>query len=180
VWSKRLNYAQDDRTEAITAHGSSIYVAIHTFDVPDDESYARLVKLNTSGVAQWAKFLGVADAHEGYVSSRYDNVSADSSGAYAGSTAVTNYDDPFDPSYDRQAYAVAKLATNGSLVWELGSLDDPYDDVDKRIYGSLNAVVARGSGDVYIAGTVGAGVSRSNDAFLKRLNVSTGGTVWYR
>lgn len=178
VWSKRLNYAQDDRSKAITAHGSSIYVAIDTFDVPDDESYARLIKLNTSGAAQWVKFLGVSDAYEGYISGRDDNVSADSSGVYVASTAVTNFDDPHDPSYNRQAYAVAKFGANGSFVWELGSLDDPYDDADERIYGSLSAVVARGSGDVYIAGAVNGGASRSSDAFLKHLNASKGSVVW--
>lgn len=181
VWSKRLNYAQDDRLVAITAHGSSVYVAIETFDVGDDESYVQLVKLNTSGVAQWIRFLGVAWAYDGYLHSRFDTVSADSSGVYVATTATINYDDPSDPSYDRRAYAATKFAADGSHVWDHGSLDDNYDGTpDERLYGSLNAVVARGGGDVYIAGTLGAGVSRSNDAFLKRLNASTGTTVWNR
>lgn len=180
VWSKKLNYAQTDQAVAITAHGSSVYLVVHTFDVPDDESYSQLVKLNASGVAQWSKFLGVASAYEEYISSRSDSVSADSSGVYAASTALTNFDDPFDSSHDRQAYAVAKFAPDGSFLWEVGSLDydGGGDEPDRRIYGALSAVVARGSGDVYIAGTVGGGAGRSSDAFLKRLNAVTGRTVW--
>lgn len=181
VWSKQLNYAQRDSGESITAYGSSVYVAIHTFDVPDDEHYVQLVKLNTSGTAQWIKFLGVADAYEEYLRGRSDTVSADSSGVYVASTAIINYVDHFDLSYDRQAYSAAKFATDGSPVWELGSLSSDRGDVpEERLYGFLNAVVARGGSDVYIAGNVNAGVSRSNDAFLKRLNASTGGTVWNR
>ena len=179
VWSKKLNYAETDRVEAITAHGSSVYLVVHTFDVPDDESYSQLVKLNASGVAQWSKPLGVASAYEQYISSRSDSVSADSSGVYAASTAITNFDDPHDSSYDRQAYAVAKFAPDGSFLWEVGSLDydGGGDEPDRRVYGALSAVVARG-GDVYIAGTVGGGAGRGSDAFLKRLDAVTGRTVW--
>jgi hypothetical protein len=180
VWSEKLNYAETDRVEAITAHGSSVYLVVHTFDVPDDESYSQLVKLNASGVAQWSKSLGVASAYEQYISSRSDSVSADSSGVYAASTAITNFDDPHDSSYDRQAYAVAKFAPDGSFLWEVGSLDydGGGDEPDRRIYGALSAVVARGGGDVYIAGTVGGGAGGGSDAFLKRLDAVTGRTVW--
>lgn len=181
VWSKQVSLAQDDRLEAITAYGSSIYLVEESFDVPDDESYTQLVKLNTSGVAQWIKFLGVSWSYDGYLHSRSDTVSADSSGVYVASTATINYDDPSDPSYDRRAYAATKFAADGSHVWDYGSLDHNYDGTpDERLYGSLNAVVARGGSDVYIAGTVNGGASRGAEAFLKRLNASTGNTVWER
>ena len=179
VWSKQVNLAQSEGVEDIVAYGSSIYLVEQTFDVPDDDSYTRLVKLNTSGVVQWDRYVGAAETYDGYISSRNDHVSADSSGAYVGSTAVTNFGDPRDPAGNRQAYEVKKYATNGSAVWEYGTLVSNYDGTDKRVSGSLNAVLARGSGDVYVAGAGGA-AGRGTEAFLKRLNATTGRSVWQR
>lgn len=186
VWIKRLSLAQRNTFQAIFAHGSSVYLVEQTFDVPDDESYTHLVKLNTSGVIQWERNVGVADAYEEYIWGRSDNVSADSSGAYVASTAITNtnFGDPNDPNdaaYDRQAYEVTKYAADGSVAWQLGSFyADDETGTDKRIFGSVSGVLARSGGELYIAGSVGGGAGRSNDAYLKRLNTATGTTVWQR
>ncbi len=180
VWIKRLSLALDDRLEALTAYGSSVYLVEQTFDVPDDESYTHLVKLNTSGVIQWERNVGVADAYEEYITGRSDNVSADSSGAYVASTATTNFGDPNDPAGNRQAYEVTKYATNGSPVWQLGSFyADDETGTDQRIFGSVSGVLARGGGELYVAGTVGS-AGRGTEAYLKRLNAATGTTVWQR
>ena len=180
VWSKQLSLAQWNSVEDIMGYGSSLYLVEQTFDVPDDDSYTRLVKLNTSGVVQWDRYVGAAETYDGYIYDRRDHVSADSSGAYVASTAMTNFGDPRDPTGNRRAYEVTKYAANGSDVWKYGTLVSNHDGTDRRVSGFLNAVLARGSGDVYVAGAAGGAAGRGSEALLKRLNASTGRSVWQR
>lgn len=175
VWSKHLNYAQDDSALAITAHGSDVYVLKNRFDVPDDESYTELVKLDVTGTVKWVKFLGVFYSNDD-LSSTYTAVSADGSGVYAATT--THYFRPDDPDYSyddndnpSDAYRVSKFRADGSADWDVGL---PADAIDRTV----NAILARGNGDLYIAGAANLGGNRGYDAFVKRLDAATGSTVW--
>jgi hypothetical protein len=175
VWSKQLSYDDEDKVKAITAYGSSIYLAMERYTAYDDDSSTYLVKLNSSGIAQWDKYISGASIYSP-PASIYTDLSADGSGVYTASTEQWFlHDDPRPPTH-----SVAKFDTNGSLVWRVGAIFDYDGAVGKFIKGSLGGIVARGSGGVYVAGAMDDGASGDSEALLKRLDATTGSTVWQR
>lgn len=177
LWSKQVSFAQRDSTEDIVAHGNSIYLVEQTYDMPDDDSYTRLVKLNTSGVVLWNKGISVAGRND--PSAYLDTtISADANGVYTTSTETIDFFNPDRPPTPH--YSVAKFNPNGSLAWRAGPLYNVDGWEGEFIEGSLWGIVARGGGDLYVAGSVDGGAGRGYDALLKRFNATNGRTVWTR
>lgn len=180
VWSKVVDYGDESNLIAITAYGSSIYLAIKTWEVSDDDSYTHLVKLNSSGVAQWDKYISAYSTYSppSYIST---NLSADANGVYTASTEAIDFSNPDDYETPLEIhYSVAKFDTNGSLAWRVGPFYDHDGTVGEYLEGSLWGIVARGSSGVYVAGSVDGGPIKGGEALLKRLNAATGTTVWTR
>ena len=179
VWSRQVSLAQRNTLHAVAAHGSSVYLLDESFDVPDDDSFTQLVKLDAAGTVQWTRSIGLADVYSPptYIST---DLSADGRGIYTASTQLSYWDNRPDPQ--RITYSVARLDLSGSLVWRAGELFD-YGDfegpVGTYIDGSLEDVLVRGS-ELYVAGSTDGGAGRGSEALLQRLNAATGATVWKR
>jgi hypothetical protein len=142
VWSKLVNYGDRSDLIAITAHGSSVYLAIETWQVSDDDSLTHLVKLNSSGVAQWDRSVSGYSTYRppSYIRT---NLSADANGVYTASTETIDFSHPDDYETPREIhYSVAKFDTNGSLAWRVGPLHHDDGPVGEYLEGSLWGIVA--------------------------------------
>lgn len=175
VWSKRLDYTEEDSVIALAAHGSSVYLAMEQYYATDDDSLTYLIKLNASGVPQWDKGISFASRYDPPTNLNTD-ISADASGVF---TASTRWEYSWhDDTYVSVTQSVAKFSTNGSLAWRVGKIDDYDSSVGGYIPGSFSGIVAHG-GELYVVGTLGSG-DRGNEAQLKRFNATNGRTVWQR
>ena len=172
-WSKFIDVYEIDSVQALTAQNNSVYLAMNVYHAADDDSAARLVKLDGGGAVKWTRDLGPASSYDLRLYNS-TTVAADSSGVYLGTT--TSY---YRSDDDSVTYSASKLGTDGSPVWTIGVVGSYEPSGGEPIYGSLSGIVAGDKGDIYIAGAVGYD-STNTDALLKRLSVSTGGTVWVR
>ena len=179
VWSRQISLAQRNTLHAVAAYGGSVYLSNESFDVPDDDSFTKLVKLDAAGTVRWAKGIGLADVYSPttYIST---DLSADGRGVYTASTQLSYWDSP-DPDPQRITYSLARFDLTGSPVWRAGLLFEYTDEppVGTYIDGSLEDVLVHGGG-VYAVGSVDGGALRGPEALLKRLNAATGATVWER
>lgn len=183
LWSKQLNrpggsgIRQTNRVEGFTSYANDIYLITDAFDVPDDESITRLLKLNTAGAVKWEK--QIISAYSYSLESYTDfALSVDSIGVYVGSTARYLYD-------ERDFYSRSKYEADGQLIWRKGAdgrfVDYPDSDPEPRIYGTLSAILAGSSSGLYIAGSVDRSANgKSSEALLKRVNPTTGAVLWSR
>lgn len=178
AWSRQVSLAQRNSLHAVAAYGRNIYLIDESFDVPDDDSYTQLVKLDAAGTVQWTRSIGLADVYSPntYIST---DLSADGRGIYTASTQFSYWESPYP---QRITYSVARLDLAGSLVWRAGELFD-YGDfegpVGAYIDGSLGDILVRG-GELYVAGSRDGGAGRGSEALLQRLSAATGATVWKR
>lgn len=148
VWTKKLDYSSYDFAKAVAVSGSSVYL------VGQSDDGVRVVKYTSSGSRLWTRRVGESS------DSVYD-VTANSSGAIVAG----------ESDFDGFTY---KLDTEGTFIW--GQLQST-SSVD-----ATRAVLMRTSSEVYSAGeTYGAFVYTNrgeSDSFLRRLNGTTGATVW--
>ena len=183
LWSKQLNLpgmdgiAQTNTVEGLASYANDIYLVTDAFDVPNDDSYTRLIRLNTAGAITWERQITSAYSYDLQLDRAF-NLSVDRTGVYVGTS--TYYYRRDDQSV---IYSYAKYGADGQPLWRKGAdgsyIDGP--DPEPYIYGSLGAILAGGGGGLYIAGYVNPSTNGGNsDAFLKRANHTTGAVIWSR
>lgn len=181
LWSKQLNLpgsdgiAQSNSVAALASYANDIYLITDAFDVPNDESVTRLMKLDTVGTVKWEKQITSAYSYDLQLD-RVFNLSVDRTGVYTGTSTYFYRED--DQSV---IYSYAKYGADGQPLWRKGNdgscIDGP--DPEPRLDGSLDAILAGSSSGLYIAGFVDQSANgKSSDAFLKRANPTTGAVIW--
>jgi hypothetical protein len=142
--------------------------------LPND---AYVAKLDTSGILQWNTFLGGAYEDFAY------GIAADTSGnsyvtGESESTWGENIVDPFVGDEDNEDAFVAKLASNGVLLWNTFMGAAVGDDIG-------NGIAADTSGNVYVTGHSDYGWGEDpvdpfsgDDAFVIKLNTD-GARQWH-
>ena len=179
LWSKQLYFSEGDRiaqtntVESFASYANDIYLITDAFDVPNDESTTRLIKLNTAGAVTQEQQIASAYSYDLQLDRAF-TLSVDGTGVYVGTN--TYYYRQDDQSV---IYSHAKYGADGQPVWRKGA-DGNEPDPEPRIYGSLDAIFADGGG-LYIAGDINSSTNGGNsDAFLKRVNHTTGEIIWSR
>lgn len=182
LWSKQINLpgrdgiAQRNSVEGFTSYANDIYLITDASDVPNDESITRLVKLDTAGTVKWERQVASRFIYE-LPASRSYNLSVDRTGVYTGITTRYYEDD------QGVIYSYAQYGADGQGLWRQGVVPTyTYEpDTAPRLHGSLDAVLAGGDSGLYIAGSSDKSANgRSSDAFLKRVNPTTGAVAWSR
>lgn len=168
LWTRQLNFSGRDFAQAVAVSGSNVYVGVsYVTDKSDQDNTdngVRIVKFSTSGVR--AKGWGYVYNSAG--SDYVEDLSTDRNGNiyFSGSTESTT-------RFDTDGIVV-KLNPSGARVW------------GKRVASSenesANAVLARTTSEIYVAGitdgVLGAANRGNIDPFLRRLRGSDGRTVW--
>lgn len=162
AWTRQIHYSEFDRAKAVTIGGSNVYlVGDYPYDSGDGNDIV-IIKLTTSGEYVW----------EIHWNSGIDQRALDISfngGVYMSSYQEDGYHDSWDGN-------LVKFSAAGDFLWSRAQASDPrFDDFS-------NAVLARTSSEVYVAGKtwgdLGGDTSGLYDAFLRRLNGTTGTAVW--
>jgi hypothetical protein len=178
AWAKVVDYPLHDEafggegyTAKLAVSGSSLYVGVdHMYSVDDGIEWydrkknLRVLKYNTLGTQLWDKQLG-----EGLnVYTDLLDLAADSSGVVFGGPALNDF---VGPDYNGYVY---KLDPNGSELWLKAISSSEFD--------TPAAVGVRPGGEVYVAGyyvkETRPDGSYDIDAFVRRLNSTTGATTW--
>jgi hypothetical protein len=159
VWTRQVDGAT---SVAVAASGSNVHL-VGSSNFTDE---VRVVKYTALGSVVWDR---LRRDH------RRDDIVLDASVDPSGNLYVSGVftTDPASVPGSYDGY-VRKLDANGSTVWNRAIQTSAAD--------YANAVVARSSSEVYAAGTthglLGTANSGNGDAFLRRLNGTTGDTVW--
>lgn len=164
AWTRQLNFSDQDVATAVAVSGSNVYLTGYyqysggDYDVP-------VLKYTTSGTSVPCTVISPSSYEIG------TDITADSSGVAVsgytdGSLGVTN-----QGGTDGFVY---KFNSSCGSVWAKHQGTSDYD--------TTNAVLSRGSGQLYTAGytygLLGGTQSGNGDAFLRRLSGTTGNTVW--
>ena len=161
VWTKQFNYSFDDSAEAVAVNGTSVFVVGYASSDAGSSSNAdvRLIKLTTSGSLGFSRSYG----------SSLNQYGADVS-VVNGAVFVSGY----EINANDFGGFVSKYNGSGVIQWR-AEQDSSGTDFSA-------GVLARSASEVYITGetdgVLGSGNSGNRDAFLRRLNGSTGSTVW--
>ena len=177
-WAKAVDYPLHDEAfrgefygAKLAVSGSSLYVGVdHMYSVDDGiEGYTRdknlrVLKYSTLGTQLWDKQLG----QNLDIYTDISDLAADSSGVVFGGSDHYDFVGPDNNGY------VYKLSPSGSELWlkaiGLSQID------------TTAAVGVRPGGEVYAAGYYAKEIrpdgSYDIDAFMRRLNSTTGATTW--
>ncbi len=170
VWTRQVNFGVIDYSGAVTVSGSNVYVGVSYISDAnsDNEGYDfdfRIIKFSTGGIRAEGWGFVYSSANSNLVS----GLSTDRDGNiyFSGNIQALNGEGDADG-------IVGKLKPSGTRVWS------------KRVASSgsdrANAVLARTTSEVYVAGSTDGVLGDANrgniDPFLRRLRGGDGSTVW--
>lgn len=165
LWDRTYDYSYDDSVYELSAQGDSIFLLGGTYEFADDDSSYALYRFSGNGDRNWGIYLGPANSNDLKLDAVI-TLHVDGSGFYT--DTFIRYDRTFRPDPDERL--LKRYRFDGSLAWER----------DWTAFGGSTAVAERGAGEVYVGGYDGDGNTPAtpNDAYLLKLNVATGATVW--
>lgn len=165
LWDRTYDYSYDDSVYELIAQGDSVFLLGGTYEFADDDSSYTLYRFSGNGDRNWGIYLGPANSNDLKLNA-VTTLHVDGSGLYT--DTFIRYDRTFRPDPDERL--LKRFRFDGSLAWER----------DWTALGGSTAVAERGAGEVYVGGYDGDGNTPAtpNDAYLLKLNVATGATVW--
>ena len=165
-WARTIGGSSWENARSIaTDLGGNVYITMEADSGSDtrDGTKAGVVKLNSSGVHQWTKFVDFG---------QYNNpqgIAVDSTGNVVVSARTNN-------GYG----AVAKLnPTTGNMYWRT-TIGTDGDNSDWMGFSDLTNPVFDSTGNIIVAGEFNSYISTSDDILVMSFNSNTGAVNWQR
>ena len=162
VWTRQFDFSQYDGAQTVAVNGTSVFVAGYFYynAAASTDVDVRLIKLTTNGS------LGYSNGYGSSLDQYVTDVSV-----VNGTIFVSGYE--IDGAGDSGGF-VTRFDGSGTTQWTA------YQDSSENDY--PNSALARSASEVYVtgetSGVLGSANNGGGDAFLRRLNGSSGATVW--